>query len=788
MNLSRYLFVFIGAVACVSIVAEPQYLVAASISERVDERHTARVERADAMSDRYAELQARADALFARADRFREGEVLVRYRGEDAPRLTALRPGERVRDAVRTLRARDDVVYAEPNYLVHALYVPNDTYYRPYQWHLDNVSGSGVQAEEAWDITRGAGATVAVIDTGVAYETARHGWTRYYQAPDLAGTCFVQGYDFAYNDPYPNDDEGHGTHVTGTIAQTTNNGEGVAGLAHEACIMPIKALDRNGGGTHADIAAGIQWAVDNGADVINLSLGGPDSSKTLEDAVRYAYERGVTVVAAAGNNGSEQAFYPAAYDEYVIAVGATGYDMELASYSNYGDFVDVVAPGGDAEDLNGDGFDDGVLQQTIGRRLSNFGYYFRMGTSMAAPHAAAAAALLYAADVATTPDAIREALTTTARDLGAPGVDARYGHGLIDAAAALQGAVVSPEPEPEDPPVVEDALPSVTFTAPLEDAVVRGEVTLAADARDDVGIASTTFSVVGTGFTLGDASAPYSVVWDTTSVADDTYTVRVVVQDTAGQYADDERTVVVDNANELPVANAGDDVVAVANAEHTASVSLSGYQSYDPDGELVGYAWHDAAGTRVGDTRDVTIAVTEGVHTFTLSVVDNRGGTSSDTVLVTVEPEPETRDVFADSFEHGAWNGQWFEDSANDWNVSSRNAADGQFSAEVDGRAYASALTSREIQLGGSTAQVSFDWYIERSLDRREALACLVSTDGGNTWQTVRTLRGNVDTEDVWHTETVTVTSVDTLQLRFTGTMSSAAEDAYVDNVRVERQ
>lgn len=783
----------LGVLALMLVVATPQMVLAGTFDERMQPHAQATLPRVDELRERGDELRARAAAAFARADRFREGEVLVRYVDEDAPRLKALRPGERVRDAVAVLRARDDVLYAEPNYLVHALYVPNDTYYQPYQWHMDNASGSGVNAEEAWDITRGRGATVAIIDTGVAYETARRGWTRYYQAPDLAGTCFVQGYDFAYNDPYPNDDQGHGTHVAGTIAQTTDNGEGVAGLAHEACIMPIKALDRYGGGTHADIAAAIQWAADNGADVINLSLGGPDSSHTLEDAVRYAYEKGVTVVAAAGNNGAEQAFYPAAYDEYVIAVGATGYDTEFASYSNYGDFVDMVAPGGDSEDLNGDGAVDGILQQTIGGRLNEFGYYFSMGTSMAAPHVAAAAALLVSAGVATTPDAVRVSLATTARDLGTPGVDMRYGHGLVDVAAALMGDEVSPEPEPQpepepEEPVVEDAAPHVTLRAPAVDAVLRDVVMIAADATDDIGIASVSLRVVGTGFVVELTDEPYSASWDTRTVPDGSYTLTVTARDTTGQEATDEHAVTVDNVNELPIANAGDDVRAVAGSNGTASVSLSGYQSYDPDGELVAYDWHDGSGERVASIRDITQSVGVGTHLFTLTVEDDRGATSSDTVQVTVEAMPETRVVFTDSFEAGMWNGQWSQGTAGDWTISTKEHTDGSYSAEVDGRANNAALTSRTISLDGSAATVYFDWYIDRGLDRGERLAFLVSKDGGISWQLLRTLDGNVAPEDVWHSESVSITGTDSLVLRFEGTMSMSSEDAYVDNVRVERQ
>ncbi len=231
--------------------------------------------------------------------------------------------------------------------------------------------------EKAWDISTGQGVTVAVVDTGIRKGT------------DLAKTCFVSGYDFVNSDTDPIDDNGHGTHVAGTVAQSTDNGVGVAGVAYKSCLMPVKVLDATGSGTYADVASGIIYAADNGAKVINLSLGGSSDSQTLKDAVAYAYGKGVTVVAAAGNNNSRTLSYPAAYDAYVIAVGATQYDETKAPYSNYGPSLDLVAPGGNNNlDQNKDGYADGVLQQTFqikGRTIS-WGYYFFQGTSMAAPH------------------------------------------------------------------------------------------------------------------------------------------------------------------------------------------------------------------------------------------------------------------------------------------------------------------------------------------------------------------------------------------------------------------
>jgi serine protease len=352
------------------------------------------------------------------------------------------------------------IEYVEANFLAYTQMIPNDPYYQ-YQWHFDNDDYGGVEAEGAWDISTGSGVVVAVVDTGIAYENYRQWWRRYEKAPDLAGTCFIAGYDFVNNDSHANDDEGHGTHVSGTIAQATNNSIGVAGLAHSSCLMPVKVLNNRGSGTYADIAEGIRFATDNGAQVINLSLGGSSDSRVLREAVSYAYNKGVVIVAAAGNNGEPDLLYPAAYDDYVISVGATRYDQTLADYSNYGESLDFVAPGGDLNvDQNDDGYKDGVLQQTFDRSPSDWGYWFYQGTSMATPHVSATAALVISSGV-TNPNDVRIRLETTAKDLGDSGKDNTFGWGLIDAWAALEGVLPDPMPTPEPSPT---PIPEITST------------------------------------------------------------------------------------------------------------------------------------------------------------------------------------------------------------------------------------------------------------------------------------------------------------------------------------
>ncbi len=287
---------------------------------------------------------------------------------------------------------------------------------------------------EAWKLADGHGVTVAVLDTGVAYEN----YKGFHQLPDLAGIQFVDPYDFVGNTKHANDDHGHGSHVTGTIAQATNNGIGVAGIALNVKIMPLKVLSGSGSGSVAGIADAIRYAADHGAKVINMSLGGAFPSRVLKKAVEYAHAKGVTVVCAAGNESRGKVGYPAAYPG-AVAVAATQFDEATTFYSNYGKDIDIAAPGGNTRvDQNGDGMPDGVLQNTIvigdPTKDDYFGY---MGTSMASPHVAGVAALVVGEGV-TDPDMVEKILKDSARKPHDQQFSTeRYGAGIVDAPAAI---------------------------------------------------------------------------------------------------------------------------------------------------------------------------------------------------------------------------------------------------------------------------------------------------------------------------------------------------------------
>ena len=368
-------------------------------------------------------------------------------RGRSAGRhLVTLDAGFTVAEALDRLRGRPEVEYAEPNALFRASQARrvtvNDTFFAS-QWHLELID-----APRTWAIQTGdRSVVVAVLDTGIAYED----FGPFRKAPDFGSTVFVPGFDFINNDSHANDDNFHGTHVASVIAEATNNGLGAAGLAFGTALMPVKVLDAEGNGDAFSIAEGIDFAAaSNDVKVINMSLGGGGTNRAISDAVTRAVGRGITVVAAAGNDGAGQVSFPANLAN-VIAVGAIDGRKIRAPYSNFGSALDVVAPGGDIRrddvgpGLRPDGRPDGVLQQTFDPdtaaetgRYDDFAYFFVVGTSQACPHVAALAALLYRQGI-TDPASIQDAIESTAEDLGAPGRDDTFGHGLLRPSAALTG-------------------------------------------------------------------------------------------------------------------------------------------------------------------------------------------------------------------------------------------------------------------------------------------------------------------------------------------------------------
>jgi len=287
-----------------------------------------------------------------------------------------------------------------------AIIRPNDALYQRYQWNLPLID-----TELGWAISKGSkDIKVAIVDTGV---DLNH--------PDLKDQL-VSGFNVVNNDSPPSDDVGHGTHVAGVVGAIVNNNLGVAGMSWYNRIMPVKVLDQSGAGTTYSVAQGIIWATDHGAKVINMSLGNYADANFLHDAIRYAFDRDVVLIAASGNDNTATPGYPAAYPE-VFAVAATDANKNKASFSNYGNYIDVAAPG-----------------VSIASTYPNNQYAALSGTSMASPHVTALAALIRSVNPNLKNTEVMQIMRETAQDIGATGKDPYFGHGLIDVVAALKRA------------------------------------------------------------------------------------------------------------------------------------------------------------------------------------------------------------------------------------------------------------------------------------------------------------------------------------------------------------
>jgi serine protease len=427
-------------------------------------------------------LPGQASASSARV--YAPGKIVVAYAppgvhaaraGHDgALRVRVLHvPPGRVRATIARLRQRPGIAYAVPDPIAHASTLapgafPDDPGIPGFpgglpalQWNF--FGPAGIDAQQAWTNVAaagrpgGRGVRIAVIDTGVAY--LRYG--RFRRSPDFGGTAFVAPHDFVtpFTPPVDRDYYGHGTHVAGTIAETTNNGVGVTGLAWGATILPVRVLDGQGSGDAATIARGIRYAVRHRAQVINLSLEfspGIHLSEIPEivSAIEYANRHGAVVVASAGNEGDAMVAYPARIGA-TISVGATTDDGCLADFSNDGVGLDVVAPGGGADaglasdpDCHPGRHGKDVVQETYVRGSAAFGLPRGFeGTSMAAPHVSATAALVIASGVLgphPTAGQIACRIKATARQLGLPEPNRVYGYGLVDAGAATSPQVQTP--------------------------------------------------------------------------------------------------------------------------------------------------------------------------------------------------------------------------------------------------------------------------------------------------------------------------------------------------------
>lgn len=339
----------------------------------------------------------------------------------------------------QTLAENPAVVFAEPNYVRHMLRMPDDPNLSQ-QWALENI-----HAFEAWDITTGKDIVIAVVDTGV--------WSSH---PDLQGNV-LPGYNALLNNDQSDDDHGHGTAIAGLIAARTDNDKGIAGICWDCSILPVKVLNARGTGNDADLARGIRWATDHGAHIINLSLGGAENSQALRDAVDYAFQRGVLLIASSGNDHQLGNFtnYPAAYPQ-VIAVGATTNSDKVAGFSNTGEHIDLVAPG-----------------VALWTTMLDGDYGPPNGTSFSSPFVSGVAGLVLTVRGDLPHTDVACILQASADDHGSPGKDMEYGWGRLNALRAVQMAqnytgcpLNQPDPEPTPEPQATNDMASPTDTLP----------------------------------------------------------------------------------------------------------------------------------------------------------------------------------------------------------------------------------------------------------------------------------------------------------------------------------
>lgn len=425
------------------------------------------------------------------------------------------------------LKNNPKIEFAEKDFVMQAIATANDPYYTAaYEWHLAKI-----QAPAAWDFTTGTASTVlAVIDSGADYSH-----------PDLIGKLQA-GYDFVNGDSDPSDDNGHGTSATGTAAAASNNGIGVAAIAWGCPVMPLKVLDASGSGSYSNVAKAINYAADRGARVINLSLGATSSSSTLQNAVDYAWNKGVVVIAAAGNNGNDTLVYPAACKN-VVAVSATNSSDTRPTWSNYGTYVDLSAPG------------ESIFTTSIG------GYGYASGTSFSSPVAAATAALMISVQPTLTNSQTVSLLLNNADDLGAVGYDVHYGYGRVNAARAVYAA--------SNAITADVTVPAVTISSPANGASVSGTVSISATATDNIGVTKMEVLIDGTLIAQG-TSGSISSSWDTRTKTDGSHTIQVRAYDAANNTGSATISVSVSNST---TADSTAPSVAITSPKDGATVS-----------------------------------------------------------------------------------------------------------------------------------------------------------------------------------------------------------------------
>jgi thermitase len=470
------------------------------------------------------------------------------------------------------------------------------------EWHINKIG-----ANTAWDNTLGGGVTIAILDSGM---DSAH--------PDLAGNT-VAGYNAYDNNTNTTDVCGHGTKAAGSAAATINNTAGVAGVAGQAKIMPVRIAYNNSGSCYAyfsTMASGVTWAADHGARVVNISYANVPTSSAVQSAANYLKGKGGLLFVSAGNYNRDEGFTPT---DTMIPVSATDSADNRASFSSYGAFVALSAPG------------VGIYTTVQGG-----GYGAVNGTSFASPVAAAVAALVMSANPSLSADQVKNILFSTAVDLGTAGRDIYFGYGRVNAAAAVAAAKAAPAPD--------TTAPTVAIANPLAGSTVSGLVSVGVNAADNVGVARVDLKVNGT-VVASDIAGPYAFSWDSSSVANGMNNLVAIAYDAAGNVATSSTVSVnVSNAAPAVVADTTAPVVAITNPTSGAvsgtvnvtvnasdnsgaaginmSVYIDGQLKASGAGSSLSYSWN-------------TRKLASGTHTVQAVAKDAAGNTSTTSVQVT---------------------------------------------------------------------------------------------------------------------------------------------------------
>jgi subtilisin family serine protease len=470
------------------------------------------------------------------------------------------------------------------------------------EWHINKIG-----AATAWDSVQGTGVTIAILDSGM---DAAH--------PDLAGNA-VAGYNSYDNNTNTADVCGHGTKAAGSAAAAANNAVGVAGVANKARIMPVRIAYNNSGSCYAyfsTMASGVTWAADHGARVVNISYANVPTSSAVQSAANYLKGKGGLLFVSAGNYNRDEGFTPT---DTMIAVSATDSYDNRASFSSYGAFVSLSAPGA------------GIYTTVMGG-----GYGAVNGTSFASPVAAAVAALVMSANPSLSADQVKNILFTTAVDLGTAGRDIYFGYGRVNAAAAVAAAKSMPAPD--------TTAPTVAIANPVGGSTVSGLVSIGVNAADNVGVARVDLKVNGT-VVASDVAGPYAFSWDSSSVANGMNNLVAIAYDAAGNVASSS-TVAVNVANAAPaiVADTTAPVLAIANptsgvVSGTVNVTLnasdnSGAAGINMSLYIDGQLKASGAGSSLAYSWN-TRKVASGTHTIQAVAKDAAGNTTTTSVQVT---------------------------------------------------------------------------------------------------------------------------------------------------------